>query len=281
MFNTLFTSLTVIFLGIFEQDLRASTLLAVPELYTKGQRSEGFNLKVYLGWMFTAVAEAVIIFYVMWGLYGDAIFSAENSLFPLGNLTFTACVILITAKLQGIEQRYKSIMAAIASVLSVGGWFLWNLILSAVYANNFEYNVKGGFLNRWGRSALWWLTLLLAVTSCLLLEVGLRALKGTFWPTDVEIFQSLEGDGAVRRRFERAAGEFLSLQNDSGVLEEEKEREREVRELLERPRRMEEGGGGDGGELGGIETEEQVVMVGEGRESVEISEILGRRGRGG
>lgn len=72
MFNTLFTSLvslsvqeltsglangwqTIIFLGIFEQDLRASTLLAVPELYTKGQRSGGFNLKIYLGWMVRSI----------------------------------------------------------------------------------------------------------------------------------------------------------------------------------------------------------------------------------
>ena len=33
LFNTLFTSLPVIFMGIFEQDLSASTLMAVPELY--------------------------------------------------------------------------------------------------------------------------------------------------------------------------------------------------------------------------------------------------------
>lgn len=46
MFNTLFTSLPVIFMGIFEQDLRASTLLAIPELYhSLGHHNEGFNLK--------------------------------------------------------------------------------------------------------------------------------------------------------------------------------------------------------------------------------------------
>jgi phospholipid-translocating ATPase len=67
MFNTLFTSLTIIFLGIFEQDLRASTLIAVPELYTKGQRAGGFNIKVFVGWIFTAVASAMIIYFTTWG----------------------------------------------------------------------------------------------------------------------------------------------------------------------------------------------------------------------
>src|ERR1700761_5485599 len=58
MFNTLFTSLPVIFMGIFEKDLQASTLLAVPELYTKGQRHGGFNMRLYLGWSFMATSEA-------------------------------------------------------------------------------------------------------------------------------------------------------------------------------------------------------------------------------
>lgn len=60
MFNTLFTSLPVIFMGVFEKDLSASTLLAVPELYTIGQRNGGFNFRVYLGWMFMASGEAMV-----------------------------------------------------------------------------------------------------------------------------------------------------------------------------------------------------------------------------
>ncbi|CAK4034379.1 phospholipid-translocating P-type ATPase [Lecanosticta acicola] len=289
MFNTLFTSLTVIFLGVFEQDLRASTLLAVPELYTKGQRGAGFNLKVYLGWMFTAVCEAVIIFFTMWGLYGDAIFNAENTIFPMGNMTFTACVILITIKLQVIEQRYKSSMALVACILAIGGWFLWNIILAGLYKKNNEYNVKDGLFHRWGRSGQWWLTLILSVTACLLLEIGIRALKAAFWPTDVEIFQSLEGNLDVRKRFEEASAEWMRAGWDRGgkkssmEMEEEVRREREVLEILaSRPGTVEEGLGRIDGideRLTRVETEEQVVMVGQGRDSLEIREMLARRSR--
>jgi phospholipid-translocating ATPase len=100
MFNTLFTSLAVIFMGIFEKDLAASTLLAVPELYTKGQRDGGFNLKVYLGWMFMAASEAMIIFFSMLGLFGMVAFTQDNSLFAMGDMTFTAAVIVINLKMQ-------------------------------------------------------------------------------------------------------------------------------------------------------------------------------------
>ena len=100
MFNTLFTSLPVIFMGVFEKDLAASTLLAVPELYTKGQRNGGFNLKVYLGWMFMAAAEAMVVYFCMLSLFGEALFTEDNSIFALGSITYTAVVWAISLKMQ-------------------------------------------------------------------------------------------------------------------------------------------------------------------------------------
>ena len=70
MFNTLFTSLPVIFMGVFEKDLAASTLLAVPELYNIGQRNKGFNFRVYLWWATLAVCEAVLIYFFVYAIYG-------------------------------------------------------------------------------------------------------------------------------------------------------------------------------------------------------------------
>jgi len=284
MFNTLFTSLPVIFLGIFEQDLRASTLLAVPELYTKGQRSEGFNYKIFFAWTFMGTCEAMIVYFLMLGLYGNAAITPDNSIYPMGDLTFTACVILIVTKLQVLEQRNKTIMAVIAYVVSVGGWFLWNIILAGVYVKNFEYNVKGNFFTRFGRSGLWWFTLIVIVACCLLLEIGVRTLKATFFPTDAETFQTLEHELEIRRRFEEASAPWLQagwqhgskkssldLQRDA----EQAKRELEVAELLDRPRVME------GGicSFSAVETEEQTVFVddGLGRGSTEIQEILSRR----
>jgi phospholipid-translocating ATPase len=100
MFNTLFTSLPVIFMGVFEKDLAASTLLAVPELYTKGQRNGGFNVKVYLGWMFMASSEAMVVYFCMLGLYGQTLFTEDNSIFALGSITYTAAVWVIALKMQ-------------------------------------------------------------------------------------------------------------------------------------------------------------------------------------
>jgi phospholipid-translocating ATPase len=98
VFNTLFTSLAVVLPGVFEQDLNASTLLAVPELYTHGQRNESFNIKKYLGWMFMASAESIIIWFTMFGLFGESIFTSDNNLFSMGQLCFTSAVVFINTK---------------------------------------------------------------------------------------------------------------------------------------------------------------------------------------
>lgn len=286
MFNTLFTSLPVIFLGIFEKDLLPATLIAVPELYTKGQRGAGFNLKVYLGWMFMAAAEAMIIYFTMFGLFGKVDFTLDNGLFAMGDLTFTACIIVIVTKLQVLEIHNHSVTAVISFVLSVGGWFLWNIILAGVYKDNSTYNVKDGFFNRFGRNALWWLTLILATSSCLLFEITFRSLKAAYVPTDVETFQALEQDLEVRKRFEESSAAWLQAgwhhgtKKSSLELQREEDlqakREGEITELLSRPRVMEEGGAGN---KGGVQTEEVAVYVddGPGRGSVELREMLGRR----
>lgn len=251
MFNTLFTSLPVIFLGIFEKDLAASTLLAVPELYTKGQRHAGFNIRLYLGWAFMATCEAVVIFFTMWGLFGEAIMNIDAGIFPMGLLCFTACVTVINMKLQFLEIHYKSVLCVVVMIISVGGWFLWNIILSRQYndiSGKGVYDVRDNFLTRTGQNLPFWVVLLLAVSAVLLLEFAVSAIRALLFPTDVDIFQEFEQDREIRKRFEEAAAMELQQGWDRGSkkssfelareTEEMEAREKQVQELLERPRVM-------------------------------------------
>lgn len=99
VFNSLFTSLPVILLGIFEKDLRAETLLAVPELYTFGQKGRGFSYLQYLGWMVMGVTGSFVIFYFMWAVYNSALFTEDTSMYAMGMLCFSVGVIFINIKL--------------------------------------------------------------------------------------------------------------------------------------------------------------------------------------
>ena len=234
---------------MFEKDLAASTLLAAPELYNLGREHKGFNFKLYAGWASMGAAEAVVVYFIMYGIYGEALFTRDNRLYAMGCLAYSICVISISLKLQVIELYNKTVTAAIAIVLSVGGWWLWNLALSGFY-DKYDpiYNVNHGLTERFGRNPLWWLTLLLGVMAVLLLEIIVKSIRTAIWPSDVDTFQALEHDAEVRKRFEEASGDLLqqgwhqdAKEADTDLerkVQEQAEREAQVQELLERPRTM-------------------------------------------
>ncbi|ETI21650.1 hypothetical protein G647_07997 [Cladophialophora carrionii CBS 160.54] len=248
MFNTLFTSLPVVFMGVFEKDLSAPTLLAVPELYNIGQRNQGFNFRAYVRWCTLGACEAVLVYFLVHNIYGLAWFTQDQELYAFGDLVYSVCVVVISLKMQFIELHNKALPAAIAIFLSVGGWWLWNLILSCIYPFSPIYNVNHAFLDRFGRNLLWWVTLILTVAAVCLVEVTIKAVKATVWPSDVDVFQGFEQDREVRKRFEEASAELLQQGWDRGTKKssleiaretaEQAEREAQVEELLQKPRGM-------------------------------------------
>ena len=249
LFNTLFTSLPVIFMGIFEQDLSAATLMAAPELYDSlGHCNGGFSIKIYLAWVANAASQAVIVFFIMLGLFGQTIFTTDNGLYAMGALTFTACILIIATKMQFWELYNKTYTCVMSTFLSVGGWFLWMIILSTTYQNNVIYDVREGFLERFGRDTLWWLTLILVLAACWILEIGVKAAQRSWFPSDADCFRELEQDPAIKKRFEQAAAmdsttvskvdpaEANGHLHSRRTVEEDRQREGEVQEMLDRPR---------------------------------------------
>ena len=300
MFNTLFTSLPIIALGIFEKDLAASTLLAVPELYSLGRENKGFNFRLYAWWASMGGVEAVMVYFTMYGIYGEALFTRDNRLYAMGCLAYSICVISISMKLQVIELHNKTVTAVIAIVLSVGGWWLWNLALSGFYDKyNPIYNVNHGLTERFGRNPLWWLTLVLGVMAVVLFEIMIKSIRTVIWPTDVDTFQALEHDHEVRERFEAASADLLKQQRSRDAekasldpereAREQVEREAQVQELLARPRTIDGTAEGSGvrkrhaGAPEGIEHESVVAgkdgAPDEPRGSIDIAELF-RKGFG-
>ncbi len=213
-FNTLFTSLPVLVIGIFEQDLAASTLLAVPELYrTMGQRNGGFNFWIYFGWTTMAVADSMIVYFGMLTLFGNAETTRDKTLFSMGDLDFVAVIIIISMKLQIIEMHNKSIVALLSFFLSAGAAFLWNIILASTYPLTTPYRVRGAFFDGFGKNPTWWMTLTFIVICVYVLEVSVSACRKALFPTDTDVFQELEHDMAHKEWFQAAATAAASRKN--------------------------------------------------------------------
>ncbi|KAK6463093.1 putative phospholipid-transporting ATPase [Scheffersomyces coipomensis] len=205
MFNTLFTSLCVICIGMFDKDLKPATLIAVPELYSIGRLYQGFNLKLFVSWMLIAAIQSIGISFLAYYAWG---FTAlrDNSVFPLGTVVFAALVIVINTKTLFIEMQNRQWLAFAAFIISVGGYGLWNVLIMAMYRSKESpiYFVAYG-LEEWGVDQSWWATLLVLFTVPLFLDVIFKILKFMFKPSDSETFKVFERDLSMRRIFEQNA----------------------------------------------------------------------------
>lgn len=139
-----------------------------------------------------------------------------------------------------IETHSKTITNGIAIFCSVGGWFLWNIILSATYnPKSTIYYVRSTFLEGFGASLTWWLVLIIILLAVIIFELGTKALLSAFFPTDEDQFQVLEKDPDVKRRFEEAAADELQQGWDRKT-NKSRDEEEKVREVVEGIKKREE-----------------------------------------
>ncbi|KAL2197742.1 hypothetical protein P885DRAFT_77420 [Corynascus similis CBS 632.67] len=194
VFNTIFTSLPVIVPAIFERDLSAETLLAVPELYTFGQRCRGFHFTQYLGWMFMAVAESVIIYYGVYYIYAlKSHAPVPTDLYPVGTLAFSLAVVFINLKLMFLEVHDRTAVVMGAMGISMLGWWLWNILLSALFPGKIgPYVIRDSFVENFGRQGLWWIVHFILLSALIVLELGVTTVRKSLWPTDRDLMQEME-----------------------------------------------------------------------------------------
>ncbi|CUM55679.1 unnamed protein product [Debaryomyces tyrocola] len=209
MFNTLFTSLPVLCVGMFDKDLKPATLLAVPELYAKGRLYQAFNLKIFISWMVLATLQSVGVSFLAYYVWGFTALE-DNTTFPLGNLVFSALIIVINAKCELIEMQNRQWLAFAAFIISVGGYGLWNVLIMALYRTKDStiYFVAYGLMT-FGRDQSWWASLLLLATIPILFDILFKVFKFIFNPSDDELFKLFEKDIEMRRFFEEESYDEL------------------------------------------------------------------------
>lgn len=210
MFNTLFTSLPVICIGIFEQDLKPSTLIAVPELYSKGQLNQGFGLVLFIGWITMAASQSVMVSFLTYYIYGfHALWS--KTIYPIGFISYTSIIMLITTKLQFLEMHYITYLNFGTSLISVGGWMCFCMFLSYTYSKKPSqiYYVGKALFDEFGKQLSFWCSILIIFSIGVSFEIFVRLIRNKVLPNETDTFQILEKNPAVRHRLEEESYEEL------------------------------------------------------------------------
>ncbi|GES94028.1 phospholipid-translocating ATPase [Rhizophagus clarus] len=199
-YNTLFSSLPVIVIGMFEKDLNMKTVIGVPELYKLGQRNGGFNLKLFFSWMGAGIYHAFIIigipFFVhgLWDGEELGLFGAPQ-LYELGMTVYSCVVFVVTIKIAYLECHNWSIITHLTSILTLIGWYLYQTIYSFMYPKSTGevYQVNGTFQRIGGKSE-YWTVVVLTVFCAILPNLFVKVVKSIILPTDVDVYQEIEKD---------------------------------------------------------------------------------------
>ncbi|GLA13951.1 hypothetical protein AnigIFM62618_011369 [Aspergillus niger] len=185
--NVAFTSLPVIFMGIFDQDVDDRVSLAVPQLYMRGiERKEWTQLKFWI-YMLDGFYQSIICFFMPYRLYSVANFQTENGLsiddrYRVGVLVATCAVVASNTYVMMNMYRWDwltSLINAISSLLI----FFWTGVYSSFESSMTFY---GAARQVYGALSFW-VVLLLTVVMCLIPRFVIKCIQKVYFPLDVDI----------------------------------------------------------------------------------------------
>ncbi|CAH0515610.1 unnamed protein product [Peronospora belbahrii] len=163
-YNLLFTSLPIILVSTFEQDVPAFLAHNYPLLYRIGQENTRFNTKVVWAWMSSCVWESLVIcFGVVYGMQYLVVNGDTPTMWVYGCTSFTIVLIVVTLKLCLHQQMWWPIHIAIYVV----SFLLW--IATAAFISSGDSVASSYwsavFTHTFRVDAFWLVVPLLVVTS--------------------------------------------------------------------------------------------------------------------
>ncbi|XP_043717420.1 putative phospholipid-transporting ATPase 9 [Telopea speciosissima] len=196
LYNVLFTSLPVIALGVFDQDVSARFCLQFPLLYQEGVQNVLFSWLRILSWMFNGVCGGVIIFFFCTNALELQAFRKGGEVVELEILgaTMYTCVIWVVNCQMAISVSYFTL---IQHIFVWGGIIVWYLYLLAYGAmsptvSTTAYQV---FIEACAPAPFYWLITLFVVISSLVPYITFSAIQMRFFPMYHGMIQWIRNDG--------------------------------------------------------------------------------------
>ncbi|KAL8475468.1 hypothetical protein ACS0TY_028212 [Phlomoides rotata] len=220
-YNVFFTSLPVIALGVFDQDVSARLCLKYPKLYQEGVLDVLFSWPRILGWISNGIITSMIIFFFTTQSLLLQAFRKDGRVvdFEVLWVYMYTCVVWTVNCQMALSINYFTWIQHLFIWGSIAFWYVFLLIYGALppLISTTAHQV---FVEACAPSLFYWLGTLLVVVSCLVPYFLYRAFQTEFRPMIHDVIQ--------RRRWEASETEVEA----SGDLSVKKGKLREENSLL-------------------------------------------------
>uniref|UniRef100_A0A5B7BH24 Phospholipid-transporting ATPase n=1 Tax=Davidia involucrata TaxID=16924 RepID=A0A5B7BH24_DAVIN len=196
LYNVFFTSLPVIALGVFDQDVSARFCLKFPVLYQEGVQNVLFSWLRILSWAFNGVFSATCVFFF-------CIYELENQAFRKGGevvsldilgTTMYTCIVWVVNCQMALSINYFTYIQHLFIWGGIAFWYIFLLAYGAMdpYISTTAYMV---FIEACAPSPSFWLVILFVLLSTLLPYFAYSAIQMRFFPMYHNMIEWIRSEG--------------------------------------------------------------------------------------
>ncbi|KAL9051738.1 MAG: hypothetical protein Q9162_005840 [Coniocarpon cinnabarinum] len=189
LFNLAFTSLTVIFLGILDQDVSDKVSLAVPQLYRRGIEQKEWTQWKFWVYMFDGLYQSIICLFMTELLFAPGTFNTKNGL-SVNDQTrlgvFIGCGAVASINAYIVMNVYRwdwaTLGIALISVLLI---FFWTGVYTSFTVAYVFYHAASEIF----ATLAFWALFFVMIVICLLPRFFAKAIQKIYFPLDVDIIR--------------------------------------------------------------------------------------------
>ncbi|CAI8594500.1 unnamed protein product [Vicia faba] len=196
-YNVFFTSLPVIALGVFDQDVSAKLCQKYPFLYLEGVENTLFSWPRIIGWMLNGVISSLLIFFLTTNSVSNQAFTKDGQVVDfeiLGVIMYTCAIWVVNCQM-ALSINYFTWIQHFFLWGSIAFWYIF-LIVYGYISPTISTTAYRVFMEACAPSALYWLVTLFVVVCVLLPYFCYRAFQSRFLPMYHDIIQRKQVEGA-------------------------------------------------------------------------------------
>ncbi|XP_072984044.1 putative phospholipid-transporting ATPase 9 isoform X1 [Typha latifolia] len=227
LYNVFFTSLPVIALGVFDQDVSARFCLKFPMLYQEGVQNVLFSWARIIGWMLNGIVSGIIIFFFCTNALQHQAFRKGGEVVSLDILgtTMYTCVVWVVNCQMALSVSYFTLIQHIFIWGGIAFWYIFLLIYGAM-PTSFSTTAFMVFVEGLAPALSYWIVTLFVVIATLIPYIAYGSIQMRFFPMYHNMIQWIRFDGraddpeychVVRQRSVRPTTVGVSARLDAKV----------------------------------------------------------------
>ncbi|EOY02196.1 hypothetical protein QUC31_013395 [Theobroma cacao] len=196
LYNVFFSSIPVIAMGVFDQDVSARFCLKFPLLYQEGVQNVLFSWCRIVSWMFNGFYSAITIFFLCSKALEHEAFNHAGKTAGreiLGGTMYT-CVVWAVNLQMALSISYFTLIQHIVIWGSIAVWYLFQLVYGAL-PPSFSTNAYQVFIEALAPAPSYWLITLFVVIATLIPYFLYSAIQMRFFPMYHGMIQWIRHEG--------------------------------------------------------------------------------------